>query len=115
MPSAEWQVRLSAAARRDFIEIIRWTTRRFGADQARRYSEAINRLLAELAAGPELAGSRSRADLGPTVRVVVIARHGRRARHLLVYRVTGGSRLEVIRILHDAMDLARHVPGNDDI
>ena len=111
MPPAEWQVRLSAAARRDFTEIIRWTSRRFGADQARRYGDAINKVLGELSAGPELAGSRSREEFGPHVRVVVVARQGRRARHLLVYRVTSGSRLDVTRILHDAMEMARHIPG----
>jgi plasmid stabilization system protein ParE len=31
---------------------------------------------------------------------------------MLVYRVADGSRLEVIRILHDAMDLTRHIPGS---
>jgi toxin ParE1/3/4 len=107
---AGWQVRLSAAARRDFAEIIRWTTKTFGEAQARRYGDTINRVLGQLVAGPELPASRARPDLGPQVRVVSIARQGRRASHLLVYRITAGSELEVIRILHDAMDMTRNVP-----
>jgi toxin ParE1/3/4 len=110
MPPAGWKVRLSAAARRDFAEIIRWTTRTFGEPQARRYGDAINRVLGQLVAGPELPGSRARPDLGSQVRVVAIARQGRRASHLLVYRSAARSELEVIRIVHDAMDMARHVP-----
>jgi toxin ParE1/3/4 len=107
---AKWKVRLSAAARRDFGEIIRWTTKTFGKAQARRYGDTINRVLEQLVAGPELPTSRARPDLGPQVRVVAIARQGRRASHLLVYRSTAGSDLEVVRILHAAMDMARHVP-----
>ena len=106
---AGWKVRLSAAAHRDFAEIIRWTLKTFGRAQARRYGEAINLVLGQLVTGPELPASRARPDLGPQVRVVAIARQGRRSSHLLVYRSAAGSELEVIRILHDAMDLARHV------
>jgi len=112
MPAGEWRVRLSAAARRDFAEIIRWTTKTFGEVQARRYGATINKVLDELVAGPELLGSRARPDLGPNVRVVLVARQGRRARHLLAYRISGDSELEIIRILHDAMDLARNMPGS---
>jgi toxin ParE1/3/4 len=110
---AGWKVRLSAAARRDFAEIIRWTTKAFGEAQARRYGDAISLVLGQLVAGPELPASRARPDLGPQVRVVAIARQGRRSSHLLVYRNTAASELEVVRILHHAMDLVRHVGGSE--
>ncbi len=44
-----------------------------------------------------------------------VARRGRAGRHLVVYRIGGTedpSIIEVIRLLHDSMDLSRHVdPG----
>jgi toxin ParE1/3/4 len=35
---------------------------------------------------------------------------GRRGRHFIMYRAASGNVIEVVRILHDAMDLARHIP-----
>jgi hypothetical protein len=34
----------------------------------------------------------------------------RRARHVLLYQVTADREIRVVRILHDSMDLARHLP-----
>jgi len=68
----------------------------------------------ELAAGPEISGSKARDDILPGVRTLHVARHGRRGRHLLLYRVGRGPVIEIGRILHDSMDLQRHVPFSLD-
>jgi toxin ParE1/3/4 len=108
------RIRLTAAAHRDFTDIISWTAQRFGANQARLYAQVINAAIAELAGDSKVAGSRARDELGIDVRILPVARRGRRGRHLLVYRSAGDDELEILRILHEAMDIPRHVSGDTD-
>lgn len=35
---------------------------------------------------------------------------GRKGRHLVVFRFADGQVIDVIRLLHDSMDLAKHLP-----
>ena len=35
---------------------------------------------------------------------------GRKGRHLVVFRMADGQAIDVIRLLHDSMDLAKHLP-----
>ena len=108
-----WPVRLAAAAETDFREIVRWTAERFGADQARVYAETLSAALEALTAGPDIAGVRAREDIGAGLFTIHVARGGRRGRHFVLFR-TGNDgdcdTIDVLRILHDAMDLPRHVP-----
>jgi toxin ParE1/3/4 len=39
-----------------------------------------------------------------------VARHGRRGRHFLSYRIVKGRIIEIGRILRDRMDLQLHLP-----
>jgi toxin ParE1/3/4 len=43
----------------------------------------------------------------PSVRTYHLAKPGRPARHLIVYRIGPDRDVQVIRVLHDAMDLER--------
>lgn len=104
----KWSVRLGAAAELDFANILRWTTENFGARQAEIYSKTLLLAVGELADGPDVAGSRVRDDIMPGVRTLHAARHGRRARHFLIYRVVEPRTIEIGRILHDQMNLRRH-------
>src|SRR5690349_5564802 len=101
MKTRTWRVRLGAAAELDFANIIKWTAESFGPRQARIYSQVLTRAMSELADGPEISGSKARDDILPGVRTLHVARHGRRGRHLLLYRVSRGRVIEVGRILHD--------------
>jgi len=47
------------------------------------------------------------------MRPLHVARRGRRGRHFIVYRCIDGETIDVIRILHDSMELARHFSGED--
>jgi toxin ParE1/3/4 len=111
-----WRVRLSAQAERDFASILQWTAENFGARQARTYQTTIVQSIRELALGPDIAGARKRDDIATGVRALHVVRHGRRGRHLLLYRVAGMRTIEIGRILHDSMELRRHVldTGEDD-
>ena len=104
-----WIPRLSPAAEADFDDIVRWTAGRFGTWQSERYREQLYRTIDALRSGPDVPGSRSRPD--SDIRILHTARFGRRGRHAVYFRVIGSREIEVVRILHDAMDTARHLPG----
>ncbi len=114
MPARKWRVRLGAAAELDFANILKWTTENFGARQAEIYRDKLVQAFGELAEGPEVTGSKARDEIMPGLRTLHIARRGRRGRHFLMYRVAGGTTIEVVRILHDRMELTRHLPSTDD-
>lgn len=109
--AGRWRVRLAQAAERDFDDIVRWTAERFGQAQALRYADAMLDAIASLAEGPAVVGSRVPDGLPAGLRTLSVARRGIKAKHLLIYRVRGRSLIEIVRILHDAMDVARHVGG----
>jgi toxin ParE1/3/4 len=110
MAERTWSVRLGAAAELDFANIIKWTAENFGARQSRAYRATILQAITELAGGPELAGSKARPEIMPNLRTLHVGRHGRRGRHFLMYRVVAARTIEIVRILHDGMDLPRHLP-----
>ena len=116
-PSQNWTVRLGASAETDIEEILRWTLAQFGEAQTRIYAETISLALMSLAGGPNIIGSRTRDDIGKRISTLHIARNGRSGRHFVLYRVAKHRQsrvIEVLRLLHDAMDLARHVPTSDE-
>jgi toxin ParE1/3/4 len=108
MIEQEWRVRLCAAAELDFVNLVAWTTENFGARQSRIYRDRLVRAIRELANGPDVAGSKARDAIMPGLRMLHIARHGRRGRHFLLYRIGKGQVIEIGRILHGQLDLQRH-------
>jgi toxin ParE1/3/4 len=114
MSERKWRVRLGAVAELDFANILKWTTENFGARQSRIYRDTLVRAIGELARGPEVAGSKARDEIMPGLRTLHIARHGRRGRHFILYRALEGRVIEIGRILHDKMDLQRHLPNPTD-
>ena len=114
MAERKWRVRLGAVAELDFANIVKWTTEKFGARQSRVYQKALVQAIGELAEGPDVAGSKTRDEIMPGLRTVHVARHGRRGSHFLMYRVTPKTTIEIVRILHDRMDLQRHFPFAPD-
>src|SRR5438067_681627 len=112
MISAAWEVELSSAAEADLRDIVRWTVRQFGAVQATAYGQLLRDALNALEAGPDIIGARQREEIGAGYRTLHIARNRRRARHFILFRVAGPADervIRVVRILHDAMDPARHL------
>jgi len=105
-----WRVVLGSEAEKDFVRILGDTGDIFGPRQAAIYETTILAALADLDSGPEILGTVVRDDLGPGMRSLHVARHGRRGRHVIMYRARHGNLIDVVRILHDAMDFARHIP-----
>jgi len=107
-----WAVRLAAAAEADFHGIVRWTAERFGQRQALAYADILTLALAELAEGPDIIGVKSRDDIVKGLFTFHVARKGRKGRHLVLFKISkdrGRDVIEVLRVLHDAMDLPRHL------
>lgn len=108
-----WTVRLAAAAERDLQGILRWTEEQFGPSPARAYLETIIASLEALAVGPEAARAKPRNEILPGLFSLHIARGGRRGRHLVLFRVDRARMIiDVLRLLHDSMDFAQHLPKN---
>ncbi len=112
-----WKVSLTAEASRDFANILHWTVDQFGKGQARTYEKTLRSALNDLAQGPEAAGCRQRTDIGPGIHTLHVARKGRKGRHFVMFRSdesTGERIIEVLRLLHDSMDLVRHLPAANE-
>jgi toxin ParE1/3/4 len=82
----------------------------FGAPQADIYQVTLINALAAPDSGPDMPGSVARDEILPGLSSLHVARLGRRGRHFIMYRAAPGQVIEVVRVLHDAMDLARHIP-----
>jgi toxin ParE1/3/4 len=97
------RLRLSRLALLDLEDIHGYTWDQWGEEQAARYAGQIADALETIAGEPER--RRLRNDIHPGCRVCLSERHA------ILYRIRGGQ-VEVSRILHGAMNLARHVPPN---
>lgn len=113
-----WSVRLTATAEADFRDILRWTTEQFSEQQARAYATTLSSAVEALAAGPSVIGVSTRDDVAPGLFSLHVARQGHKGRHFVMFRI-GRQRdrhvIEILRILHDAMDLPRHLPPSDEL
>lgn len=94
------RIGLRPRARRDLEDIAAYTNERWGAAQRRRYLALLGDALNALANDPMR--GRPREELGADCRSF------RRGRHVIFYHAAEGG-IDVIRILHDAMDPALHV------
>jgi toxin ParE1/3/4 len=115
-PRRWWRVRLTAQAEADVAEILEWTAQQFGPVQAHRYAETLTSAIEALNEGPDVRGAKPRDEIAPGLLTLHVARKGRRGRHFLLFHVrdeAGRSVIDVLRVLHDAMDLARHAPSAD--
>jgi toxin ParE1/3/4 len=112
--------RLTETAEADILDLLAHTQANFGEIARLRYGHLLDTALRDIAADPNRRGSIAQPDLGQGVRIYYL-RHSRerartehgivqRPRHLLLYRHVSVDLLGVGRVLHDAMDIARHVP-----
>lgn len=104
-----WRIQTTKAADRDFARILRDSEQKFGRAQAEIYQRTLRAAFDELEGGPEVLGSQSKAAVRPGLRTLHVARNNCSGRHMLVYAAQKHNVILVLRILHDAMDLARHI------
>ena len=119
IPPRRWRIRLTAAAETDFRNILRWTSGHFGERQAHVYANTLTKAIKALTEGPDLAGARERNDIGEGLRGLHVDRGRRKGRHFVLYRAesqAGPPTIDVLRLLHDSMDLPRrHSLSTHDI
>ena len=113
---------ISPAAQQDQdIELILANSHeRFGQPARLRYEALLARAILDVADDPERIGSQSRPEIAPIARTYHLW-HSRtrveppgvrvhRPRHFLLFRKCGEGPIEIGRVLHESMDLARHLP-----
>jgi toxin ParE1/3/4 len=107
----EWDIEL----------ILAWTHEEFGEESRTRYEALLIQAILDVAESPERAGSRDRPEIAVSARTYHL-RHSRDwvkksigkvrwPRNFLLYRTLGVGGVEIGRVLHDGMDLKRHLPA----
>lgn len=114
------RIRIAPAAERDVEAILAWSHQEFGEQVRLRYEELLVQAILDLAEDPERAGSAARLELAPGARTYHLRSSRdhvgpptgrvRTPRHFIVYRVGTDGCLEIGRVLHESMDLSRHLP-----
>jgi toxin ParE1/3/4 len=116
---------IAAAAQRDIESILAWTDEQFGGEARRRYQSLLLQAIRDVAAKPDRAGVTTHHDIAPNARTYAL-RHSRdrvqpsqakvrRPRHFLLFRMCADGSLEISRVLHEHMDLSRHLPEAFDV
>jgi toxin ParE1/3/4 len=104
-----WQVRLAEQVELDLQNISVWTSENFGLQQAAAYLETITLAIEALFEGPAILGAKERSEIGPRIFTLHVARLGRKGRHFVVFKISQGQTIDVLRLLHDSMDLASNL------
>jgi toxin ParE1/3/4 len=105
-------VSLAAAAQTDLDNIAAWTTENFGPSQAESYVETILDTIDELTVSESPTRSLARDEIAKGLRTLHMRKRGRRGRHFLLYSETADE-VRVQRVLHDSMELSRHISRED--
>ncbi len=112
------RLELTIAAQVDLTDIFHRSAEVFGARARSRYEALVAAALADLLIDPLRPGSVDRPELAPNLRTYHLRNARARSRtkgsavgkprHLIAYEFDE-ARLLILRVLHDAMDLSRHV------
>lgn len=115
---------LARAAEDDIAAILDHSAEAFGHAARRRYEVLIATGLQDLRSDPLRPTSLARPELQAGVRTYHLRHCRDRAatvegavrapRHLLVYEAPTTALVRVLRVLHDAMELDRHIPAADN-
>jgi toxin ParE1/3/4 len=111
---------IAPAAFGDIESILAWTDEQFGQKARLRYEALLTRAIIDVAAEPDRAGSFSRPEIATAARTYHLINSRKRVagaigrvrqpRHFILYRLRPDGTVEIGRVLHDSMDLARHLP-----
>ena len=112
------ELELAPSAEADLVDVLIRSEQHFGGAARRRYEALIERGLADIQADPNCVGSADRTELGRGIRSYHLRHCRDRARieegvvkeprHLVLYEFDE-VRVVVLRLLHESMDLGRHI------
>ncbi len=113
----ELMLRISALAASDIVDTLRFTEMRLGPSAKRQYCNQLQATLHALAEKPAHACSSTRDELFPGLRSLhlsfnkLVMDDGRinSPRHIVFYRTGPDQVIEILRILHDAMEITQHL------
>lgn len=92
---------LTAAARQDIVDIGRYTTKKWGRRQRDKYLKQLDDAFKLLARQPEI--GRDADDVKPGYKKFS------QGSHIIFYRAGTESKIVVIRILHNSMDVDQRI------
>ena len=98
--------RIRPEAEKDLKEVARYTRRTWGQAQARKYLRALHERMQALAANPNLGVARH--DVADGYRSARIGHHH-------VFYSQDGDTIVVVRVLHESMDVQRHVEMEQEL
>lgn len=116
------RLRLSSLARADLAQILAVSAERWGPEGRRRYAALLAAAMRNVAAEPDGTATRDRTALSGGVQSFHL-RHARvgakeaRVRqpvHVLYYRVVRPGLVEIVRVLHERMELSRHLDAEPE-
>jgi toxin ParE1/3/4 len=90
---SRYQLATRAAA--DLLEIVRYTTQKWGLEQAQRYREELDLALQQLSLTADL--GRNRATIAPGLRSFPVAQH-------IAFYIQKKDKIIILRILHPRMN-----------
>ncbi|MBF8791541.1 type II toxin-antitoxin system RelE/ParE family toxin [Pseudomonas monteilii] len=110
-------IRIAAQARIDIADTLRFTKFRLGESVRSRYQDLFQTTLQSLAAGSTQIGITLRDEVSPGLRSLHLNSHtlemndGRtiRPRHIVFFRTGKDQAVEILRVLHDAMEVTQHL------
>ena len=91
---------LTPRAKTDIDDIWNYSEERWGLEQAKRYIRELQRAMETVARDPKRA--RSCDDIRPGYRRFSVGSH-------IIFFVTTGDKIEIIRVLHQRMDFEQHL------
>jgi toxin ParE1/3/4 len=109
--------RLSEPAKADIAATLRTSGELHGTDARIRYRACLTAAMRRVAADPNGRSTVDRAELAPGIRSFHV-RHSRnesreapvaKAVHVIFYRVVEAGVVEIVRVLHERMEPARHI------
>jgi toxin ParE1/3/4 len=103
------------------VAVMKWSLKEFGEQAALRYDSLMTQALTDIGEDPERPGVQQHSELAEGVLVYHLrfsrgrSRSAlgivRNPRHFVVYRRRDRTNvIDVLRVLHDSRDLARHLP-----
>lgn len=92
---------LTRAARKDFVDIGRFTAEKWGKRQRDKYLKQLDEAFKLLSRQPEIGRDADDIKSGH--------KKFSQGSHIIFYRAGTESRIVVIRILHDSMDVDQHL------
>lgn len=110
---------LAPAAEEDLVAILTWSRETFGEAARQRYAALLTQAITDVATNPSRAGVHHADEIDVGIRVYHIMHSRRRSglvadrvtspRHFLLFRLRHETAIEFVRVLHDSMQLSRHV------